>query len=111
MKIKHLARQGNSLALIIDRPILDLADITEKTPLTIAIAAGTAGKSEATVFFAKNLGNVESPRPRALLHLNAYATSSSTCSATKIGKMEAMPKAMASLGRLSTSIEWPFMRM
>jgi antitoxin component of MazEF toxin-antitoxin module len=35
MKIKHLVRQGNSLGLIIDRPILDMADIDEKTPLKI----------------------------------------------------------------------------
>jgi antitoxin component of MazEF toxin-antitoxin module len=35
MKIKHLTRQGNSLACIIDRPILDMLDITEKTPLKL----------------------------------------------------------------------------
>ena len=35
MKIKHLTRQGNSLAIIIDRPILDMLDINEKTPLKL----------------------------------------------------------------------------
>ena len=37
MKIKHLTRQGNSLAIIIDRPILDLLDITEQTPLKLQV--------------------------------------------------------------------------
>ncbi|HEX4792411.1 MAG TPA: hypothetical protein VH370_01385 [Humisphaera sp.] len=37
MKIKHLTRQGNSLAVIIDRPILDLLDIDEKTPLKLSV--------------------------------------------------------------------------
>jgi len=37
MKIKHLTRQGNSLALIIDRPILDMLDITEQTPLKLTM--------------------------------------------------------------------------
>ncbi|HTW94262.1 MAG TPA: hypothetical protein VMD30_05695 [Tepidisphaeraceae bacterium] len=35
MKIKHLTRQGNSLAIIIDRPILDMLNITEQTPLNL----------------------------------------------------------------------------
>jgi antitoxin component of MazEF toxin-antitoxin module len=35
LKIKHLTRQGNSLAMIIDRPILDMLEITEDTPLKI----------------------------------------------------------------------------
>jgi antitoxin component of MazEF toxin-antitoxin module len=37
MKIKHLTRQGNSLAVIIDRPILDMLDITEQTPLKLNV--------------------------------------------------------------------------
>jgi antitoxin component of MazEF toxin-antitoxin module len=37
MKIKHLTRQGNSLAIIIDRPILDMLDINEKTPLKLNV--------------------------------------------------------------------------
>jgi antitoxin component of MazEF toxin-antitoxin module len=37
MKIKHLTRQGNSLAVIIDRPILDMADINEQTPLKLNV--------------------------------------------------------------------------
>jgi antitoxin component of MazEF toxin-antitoxin module len=31
MKLKRLTRQGNSLAIIIDRPILEMADMDEKT--------------------------------------------------------------------------------
>jgi len=34
--IKTLSRHGNSLALVIDRPILDLLDIGEETPLEIS---------------------------------------------------------------------------
>jgi antitoxin component of MazEF toxin-antitoxin module len=37
MKIKHLTRQGNSLAVYIDKPILDLADIDEHTPLKLSL--------------------------------------------------------------------------
>jgi antitoxin component of MazEF toxin-antitoxin module len=37
MKIKHLTRQGNSLSVIIDRAILDLADINEGTPLKMTL--------------------------------------------------------------------------
>jgi len=37
---KKLTKHGNSLALIIDRPILDLLDIDPETPLEI----GTDGK-------------------------------------------------------------------
>ena len=33
--IKHLARHGNSLALIVEKPILDLLHITPRTPLEI----------------------------------------------------------------------------
>jgi antitoxin component of MazEF toxin-antitoxin module len=34
--IKHLTRHGNSLALVIDRGVLDLLDIDVKTPLAVA---------------------------------------------------------------------------
>lgn len=34
--VKHLVRHGNSLALIIDKPILELLHIDAKTPLNIA---------------------------------------------------------------------------
>lgn len=34
--IKKLSKHGNSLALIIDRPILDLLGIDEDTPLSIS---------------------------------------------------------------------------
>ena len=40
MKLKHLVRQGNSLAIIIDRPILDMLDITEKTTLKLTTDKG-----------------------------------------------------------------------
>jgi antitoxin component of MazEF toxin-antitoxin module len=33
--IKRLTRHGNSLALVIDRPILDLLDIEADTPLEV----------------------------------------------------------------------------
>lgn len=34
--IKHLTTHGNSLALIIDKPVLELLHIQPKTPLEIA---------------------------------------------------------------------------
>jgi antitoxin component of MazEF toxin-antitoxin module len=34
--VKHLTQHGNSVALIIDRPILELLNITAKTPLEVA---------------------------------------------------------------------------
>ena len=34
--VKHLTQHGNSVALIIDRPILKLLNITTKTPLEVA---------------------------------------------------------------------------
>jgi antitoxin component of MazEF toxin-antitoxin module len=37
VKIKHLTKQGNSLAIIIDKPILDMADINERTPLKVTL--------------------------------------------------------------------------
>lgn len=33
--IKRLARHGNSLALVIDRPVLELLQITDETPLEL----------------------------------------------------------------------------
>ena len=33
--MKHLTKHGNSFALVIDRGILDLLEISEKTPLDI----------------------------------------------------------------------------
>lgn len=33
--IKHLAKHGNSLALVIDRGVLDILDIKADTPLSI----------------------------------------------------------------------------
>lgn len=34
--VKHLTQHGNSVALIIDRPILELLNITARTPLEVA---------------------------------------------------------------------------
>jgi len=34
--IKKLSKHGNSLALVIDRPVLDLLEIDEGTPLEIS---------------------------------------------------------------------------
>ncbi len=34
--VKKLTKHGNSLALIIDRPILDLLDIDPETPLDVS---------------------------------------------------------------------------
>ena len=39
--IKHLTKHGNSMALVIDRPILDLLKIDDETPLDVS----TDGKS------------------------------------------------------------------
>lgn len=33
---KHLTKHGNSLALVIDKPILDLLKIDDQTPLELA---------------------------------------------------------------------------
>ena len=38
--VKRLTKHGNSLALIIDKPILDLLKITDKTELEIAVENG-----------------------------------------------------------------------
>jgi antitoxin component of MazEF toxin-antitoxin module len=37
MRIKHLSHVGNSSALIIERPLLEMLDINEQTPLKINI--------------------------------------------------------------------------
>ena len=34
--VKHLTRHGNSAALVIDKPVLELLHITMKTPLELA---------------------------------------------------------------------------
>ncbi len=38
--VKNLVRHGNSLALVIDKPVLDLLKITEETPLEIETLDG-----------------------------------------------------------------------
>ncbi|HVY60119.1 MAG TPA: AbrB/MazE/SpoVT family DNA-binding domain-containing protein [Planctomycetota bacterium] len=37
MKVKKLVRHGNSLALVIERPVLELLGITEATPIEVQI--------------------------------------------------------------------------
>jgi antitoxin component of MazEF toxin-antitoxin module len=37
MIIKKLTRQGNSAALVIDKPLLDLLDINQDTPLKLTV--------------------------------------------------------------------------
>jgi antitoxin MazE len=37
MIIKKLTRQGNSAALVIDKPLLDLLDFTQDTPLKLTV--------------------------------------------------------------------------
>lgn len=37
MKIKHLIRVGNSKALIIDQPFLEMLDIDDQTPLKMSV--------------------------------------------------------------------------
>jgi antitoxin component of MazEF toxin-antitoxin module len=37
MYIKTLTRQGNSSALIVDKPLLDLLDIDAETPLKVSV--------------------------------------------------------------------------
>jgi antitoxin MazE len=39
--IKKLSKHGNSLALVIDRPILDLLKIDEGTPLEVSTDGGS----------------------------------------------------------------------
>lgn len=39
--VKRLTKHGNSLALVIDKPILELLNISDQTPLTVT----TDGKS------------------------------------------------------------------
>lgn len=41
MLTKHLTRQGNSLALIIDKPVLKLLNIEEDTPVDMRIEGGS----------------------------------------------------------------------
>jgi antitoxin MazE len=38
--VKKLARHGNSLALILDKPILELLNIDENTPLEVSTVDG-----------------------------------------------------------------------
>ena len=64
MKIKYLTHQGNSLAVIIDRPILDMADIDENTPLNIKVDGRNiilepVSKAEIEKRFSKSAAKVE----------------------------------------------------
>ncbi len=46
--VKNLVKHGNSWALIIDKPILDLLNITPDTPLEISTQDGRSLHIEAT---------------------------------------------------------------
>jgi len=72
--IKKLTKHGNSLALVIDKGVLDLLDIDDKTPLDIA----TDGKilfispvrdEKRKRQFEKSLGKVNKKYGRALKRL------------------------------------------
>jgi antitoxin component of MazEF toxin-antitoxin module len=41
--VKHLQKHGNSLALVIDKPILELLKIDQDTPLEIEISENPLG--------------------------------------------------------------------
>ena len=41
--IKNLQKHGNSLALVIEKPILDLLNIDQKTPLRIELSTHPLG--------------------------------------------------------------------
>ena len=51
--IKHLTKHGNSLALVLDKPILDLLGLNAKTPISLT----TDGKS-------LHLSPVQESRPK-----------------------------------------------
>jgi len=62
--IKHLTKHGNSLALVIDRGILDLLDFSADTPLSITtdgkclvVAPVRAAKRRETLRAALDVGN------------------------------------------------------
>ncbi|HTA16817.1 MAG TPA: AbrB/MazE/SpoVT family DNA-binding domain-containing protein [bacterium] len=49
--IKHLTKHGNSLALVIEKPVLDLLNFTDKTQLEVVtdgtrLIVQSAGKSQ-----------------------------------------------------------------
>jgi len=61
--IKKLTRHGNSLALVIEKPILDLLKITAKTPLEVRtdghnLVVVPAGSEERSKKFKSALTNV-----------------------------------------------------
>jgi len=61
--IKKLTRHGNSLALVIEKPILDLLKITVKTPLEVTtdghnLVIVPGGSEERTKKFRKAMSEV-----------------------------------------------------
>jgi antitoxin component of MazEF toxin-antitoxin module len=46
--VKHLVKHGNSYALVIDKPILELLGITPDTPLDVSTPDGKSLRIEAT---------------------------------------------------------------
>ncbi len=67
--VKKLTRHGNSLALVIDKPILELLNITKDTPLEIStdgrsliISPSRAGDRRASLsYFLQNTGRTLGP--------------------------------------------------
>jgi antitoxin MazE len=72
--VKKLTKHGNSLALIIDRSILELLNIGPDTPLSVRtdgqrLIIGAATADEASEAFRKSLKNVNARFAPALKRL------------------------------------------
>lgn len=57
--IKKLVRHGNSLALVIDKPVLELLRITEDTPLDISTEDGRSLQIRPAVQIGKKAESVQ----------------------------------------------------
>jgi antitoxin component of MazEF toxin-antitoxin module len=73
--VKKLVKHGNSLALILDRPVLDLLHIDESTALDISTEDGRTlsirpiGEKEAKDRFSKSLKKVNQKYKNTLKNL------------------------------------------
>jgi antitoxin MazE len=72
--IKHLTRHGNSLALVVDKALLELLDITAETPLEIrtdghCLIVTPTPDPERRKAFRKSLGRVNKRHGPALKRL------------------------------------------
>ncbi|MHB9134125.1 MAG: AbrB/MazE/SpoVT family DNA-binding domain-containing protein [Armatimonadota bacterium] len=56
--IKKLRRHGNSLAIVLDRPVLDLLNITADTPISITTDGKSLILSPVTTSHAEQLSDV-----------------------------------------------------